>query len=297
MALEVVLCNHHGREELIFKGHPVNTVLDVLVNFLRCLAQLVGTTFHIMVGEGSVAVLEVEAFLLLTALVFPVHVHGAGTWREESLHTFDSHLHVEHVVFAEAVCQRDGFARCSGSREGDSRVCYIGRNKVKVGRGDVDLLGSHGVGEALILALEECDVVCLSDVVLVVVDDRLGDRGTFGRQRDSDFAVFQHDVLGLSGQSTVEECRRVGCNFLLGGLLTVEGCRLGILFSLLSLSLGDGVLHKLCTLLLFRWLRVPAVADEHKRDEHEADNVVLIHKSFLSGVEPESCLVQKEIKN
>ena len=75
-------------------------------------------------------------------------------------------------------------------------------------------------------------------------------------------------------------------NLLLGSLLAVEGSRLGILLSLLSLGLCDGVLHKLCTLLLFRRLRVPAVADKHKRDEHEADDVVLIHKSFLSGVGP-----------
>ena len=297
MALEVVLCNHHGREELIFKGHPVNAVLDVLVNLLRCLAQLVGATLYVVVGKRSIAVLEVEALLLLAALVFPVHVHCTGTWREESLHTFDRHLHVEQIVLAESVGQCDGLARSGRCREGDRRVCHIGRNEVKVSRGDVDLLGSHGVGEALVLALEECDMVSLGDVVLIVVDDRLGDSGTFSRQRDSNFAVFQHDVLGLSGQGSVEEGCGVRRYLLLGSLLAVEGCRLGILLSLLSLGLSDGVLHKLCTLLLFRRLRVPAVADKHKRDEHEADDVVLIHKSFLSGVEPESCLVQKEIKN
>ena len=47
----------------------------LLVYLLAALAQMVGTAFCIMVGEGSVTVFEHETTFLLACLVAPVNIH------------------------------------------------------------------------------------------------------------------------------------------------------------------------------------------------------------------------------
>ena len=74
---EVVLGDHHSREELVLESHPVDLLLDVLVGDALGLRQIVGAAVYLVVGERSVAVLEGEAALLLTAHLLPLYVHLA----------------------------------------------------------------------------------------------------------------------------------------------------------------------------------------------------------------------------
>ena len=86
---------------------------------------MVGTSLYIVIGEGSVTVLEHEAALLLTGLVAPVNIHLAIIRREQSSHALCLKAHVEHVVLAQCISHSESLARSSLCCHGDRCLCDI----------------------------------------------------------------------------------------------------------------------------------------------------------------------------
>ena len=120
---EVVLGNHHSREELVLESHPVNLLLDGLVLNLLAFRQVVGATLSLMIGQSSIAVLECESALLLTSHVLPLYIHLCCRRGESASQSYCLHLSVQHIVLAQHIVD---YERLAGTSHSGHSYCRVG---------------------------------------------------------------------------------------------------------------------------------------------------------------------------
>ena len=164
---------------------------------------------------------------------------------------------MEHVVVAQGVSHAEGLARGSHSSHGYRVLGNVGWSEVEVAGDDVCFLCLEHELEALVVAVEESNVLLVGRTVFhlevvthVSLDDCLLDSTTLGVESQLNLFIFQNYFLSLTLQRRIEEGCRVCLNFSLSIRLALNSGSLAGFFHLGVLRLGDGVLNE-CRSLLF----------------------------------------------
>ena len=164
---------------------------------------------------------------------------------------------MEHIVVAEGIGHAEGLAWTSHCSHGDRLVGHVGWCEIEIAGDDVGLLCLEHKLEALVVAVEECNVLLVGRTIFhlevvthVSLDDCLLDSTTLGVESQLNLLVFQNYFLSLTLQRRIEEGCRVCLNFSLSICLALNSGSLAGFFHLGVLRLGDGVLNE-CRSLLF----------------------------------------------
>ena len=208
----VALGDHHGRKILVFKGHPVGFLINLLVQILFLLVQVIGTSVGKVIGKSRALVLEVESALLLAAPVGPLDVHQVVIRCKHTAHALGLKTHAQQVVVIQRVVQHQllAFSGCGRHRNGG--VGHVRGREKQVRSDDVGFFSCQHELQVLVVSVEERHILVALEVLEVLHDGFLH-HSALGGQGQLKFSVFQHHFLGC----TTHGFEKGSCSVLLGG--------------------------------------------------------------------------------
>ena len=271
---EAVGRQQHAGEELILESHPCQRLVGRLGLLLR-LVEVVGVAVRLAERERGVALLEVEALLLLRGHAVPLDEELVGTRLQQRREAAGRERDVDHVALGQELVVNVEMTLLGAQthRGGAARVAQDAEGVLL--RVDVLALARKEEGELAAVGTQDGNGAALT--VLVAQEAGTLDGAALRVEHQLHKAVGEHEATALSGALVEEE--RIGIRGSLCGKLCGTGLfGLGLSAAHLLLDLSDGVLLAgQLGGLLGRGLAVPGEADEHHGDENESGNGVFIH--------------------
>ena len=95
---EIVAGYQHLSKELSLECNPFELFVEIALRLVgSCRREFVGVIVGGAIGDGAVAVFEVESFLLLAHAFCPHNVHRLGFGGEETAEVLGCDVHAEYV--------------------------------------------------------------------------------------------------------------------------------------------------------------------------------------------------------